>query len=287
MGDPDHGDLSDTVDVDDLGLDLGGVDVHASGDDHVVLAVEQVQEAVGVEPADVSGEQPSVAQRAGRGVGSVVVADHRVLGRRDDLTDLADRDGFTGIVDDADFGHRDGLATTGQAVDEFGVGAVVFSTEPSDEVRRLGLAVELHEHRAEDGEPLAQAVDGDRGGAVENGAEGRQVERTTFGCVEDPVDHRRNHEGERDLVFGDAPEAELGIELVLEEDGGASDEAGLEVEAGAVGQRRHEQHALVVEQAGLDDVGVEVERQLALAVHDALGLPGRAAGVDDQTQVVF
>ncbi len=62
VGDPDHGDLSDTVDVDDLGLDLGGVDVHASGDDHVVLAVEQVQEAVGVEPADVAGSEPPAGQ---------------------------------------------------------------------------------------------------------------------------------------------------------------------------------------------------------------------------------
>ena len=49
------------VAVEDV-LDLLGVDVLAAADDHVLHAVDEHQEAVVVEVADVAGAQPPVAQ---------------------------------------------------------------------------------------------------------------------------------------------------------------------------------------------------------------------------------
>ena len=59
VGDAEHGDVADARVGEDLALDLGRVDVHAPGDDHVALAVAEEQEAVLVEVADVAdGEEP-------------------------------------------------------------------------------------------------------------------------------------------------------------------------------------------------------------------------------------
>ena len=52
--------------VDDA-LDLGGGDVLAAGDDHVLLAVGQIQKAVCVEIADIAAAEP-VAEEGGRGL---------------------------------------------------------------------------------------------------------------------------------------------------------------------------------------------------------------------------
>ena len=45
------------------GLEVGGVDVEAARNDHVLLAVEQREEAVGVEAADVAGADEALAGR--------------------------------------------------------------------------------------------------------------------------------------------------------------------------------------------------------------------------------
>jgi hypothetical protein len=50
-------------------LDLARIDVGAAADDHVLGAVLQRQEAVGIEAADVAGMQPATAQRRRRRLG--------------------------------------------------------------------------------------------------------------------------------------------------------------------------------------------------------------------------
>ena len=58
VGDAEHGDVGDLRVLEDLALDLGRIDVHAAGDDHVGLAVAEEQVAVLVEVADVAdGEE--------------------------------------------------------------------------------------------------------------------------------------------------------------------------------------------------------------------------------------
>ena len=60
------------VDVVDQVLDLGGVDVLAAGDDHVLQPVGDVEVAVGVEVAEVARAEPAVGgERGGRRIGQV------------------------------------------------------------------------------------------------------------------------------------------------------------------------------------------------------------------------
>src|SRR5690349_13894937 len=61
----DHGRLADLRQLVDDALDLGRRDVLAAADDHVLLAVGQVQETVVVEMADVARAEP-LAEEAGR-----------------------------------------------------------------------------------------------------------------------------------------------------------------------------------------------------------------------------
>ena len=81
-------------------LDLGAVDVLAAGDDHVLLAVDHVQEALLVRADQVTGMEPAAAERLGRGLGVLPVPGHGRRAAVDDLADLAGRDVLHVVVDD-------------------------------------------------------------------------------------------------------------------------------------------------------------------------------------------
>ena len=73
-------------------LHLGAVDVLAAGDDHVLLAVDDVDVAVLVLPHQVTGMEPAAAERLGGLLGLVPVPLHHQRAAVDDLADLAARD---------------------------------------------------------------------------------------------------------------------------------------------------------------------------------------------------
>ena len=79
-------------------LDLERVDVLAARDDHVVDPADDPEVAVLVEPAEVAGEVPAVAERLRVGVGPVPVAGERLVGVEvaEDLALLAGRDDVVG-----------------------------------------------------------------------------------------------------------------------------------------------------------------------------------------------
>jgi len=57
-------------------LDLGGIDVEATGDDHVLGAVDVAEVTVGAQEADVAGVVPAVGRRLGGRDRILVVAVH-------------------------------------------------------------------------------------------------------------------------------------------------------------------------------------------------------------------
>src|SRR5215469_3726898 len=76
--DAEHGDVRDLRVHDDLGLDLGRVDVGSARDDHVGLPVAQIQEAVLGQVADVAdGEVAIEPVRLGLGLVAVVLELHQ------------------------------------------------------------------------------------------------------------------------------------------------------------------------------------------------------------------
>src|SRR5574337_205708 len=99
-------------------LDLDRVNVHPAGDDHVLLAVDQRDAAVGVDAREVAGVEPPVAQRLGGRLGFVPVPLHDRLAAQDHFADLARGDVAPVVVDDADFGVHDRPAVGAGAVED-------------------------------------------------------------------------------------------------------------------------------------------------------------------------
>ena len=79
VGDPEHRARRDAVELLDHPFDLGGVHVRTTAQDHEALAVADVEDAVVVDEAEVTGVQQTAAQRLGARVRLLPVAEHRVV----------------------------------------------------------------------------------------------------------------------------------------------------------------------------------------------------------------
>src|SRR4029450_10342374 len=79
-------------------LDLAGEDVEAAGDDHVLLAIDDVDEAVLVDNADVAGMVPAEGRGLARRGLVVVVAQHDQAAAHHDLAALAARQDTARLV---------------------------------------------------------------------------------------------------------------------------------------------------------------------------------------------
>ena len=287
VGQADHRHLADTgVRLDGV-LHLRGVHVHAAADDHVVLAVQQIQVTVRVHPSDVAGVQPAVHQRFGAFLRQAVITEHVVWRASRHFAAFTRGHRFSVAIDDTDLAHGRGLAATEQPLRMGRI--VVLPAQPGDEVGRFRLAVQLHEHRTEGFQALSQTLHRDRGGAVQHGAQRTQIRtglRIGLQPVQQPVNHGGYHEGESDLVLADAADHGGGIESGFDVVGGPFQQPDHQDAPGGMGQRRGEQKALVVLQCQLHLMGKQVQINVFLAVQDALGLARGAAGVGNEGQII-
>ncbi len=87
----DHGDLRHGRVARQRTLHLGGIDVLAAADDHVLHAVHQEHEAIRVHVAAIAGVHPAVAHGLGRRLRLVPVAEHHVGAAHGDLPHRAAR----------------------------------------------------------------------------------------------------------------------------------------------------------------------------------------------------
>ena len=106
-------------------LDLGAVDVLAAGDDHVLLAVDDVDEALFVHPAQIAGVEPAAGERLRGRLGLVPVAGHQRRAAVDDLADLARRDVVHVVVDDPRLDVGDRLADRADLAHRVLAGSIV------------------------------------------------------------------------------------------------------------------------------------------------------------------
>src|SRR5215212_2439641 len=96
-------------------LDVGGIDIEATGDDHVLLAVEQDDETVLVDATHVARLEEELAlvvepEQIARLVGLLVVALHHQLGAAGKLAHLALRQHLALLVEDDDLAAQARLA---------------------------------------------------------------------------------------------------------------------------------------------------------------------------------
>ncbi|MNL32350.1 hypothetical protein D3C87_1541950 [compost metagenome] len=144
-GDTDHGALGDVRMTSDGVLDFGGEDVLAATDDHVLETVADVDEAVLIHIATVTGVHPAAAQRFGSRFGFVPVTEHDVRSPCDDFTHGATRHFAVFAIDDA---HLDAIEWPPCRVHLAAVLmrlAVIFGREHADARGHLGHAVALLE----------------------------------------------------------------------------------------------------------------------------------------------
>ena len=171
---------------------VAGVDVEAAADDHVLAAVEQDQEAVGVEAADVAGADEALAAGVvplglARLLRLAVVADHHAARVAHHLAGLAGRHLMALLVDQADVvalgRSAHGVQLVGKLVRVQDAAAAAF-----------GHAVELHQPAG----PALQHIGLQRGVEGRAGAElhveGLQVVALEVGQRHDAlVLHRHQH----------------------------------------------------------------------------------------------
>ena len=134
-------------------LDLARVHVEPAGDDHVLAAVGDVQVALGVLVADVAGAQPAVDDRrrpSARGPCSSPSSPGRRRRRsrrpRPAAAPRRRRRGSRRVT----IGRRPAARGQPLVVGRLAVDEVLLRAQHRDRRRRLGLAVALHHHRAED-----------------------------------------------------------------------------------------------------------------------------------------
>src|SRR6185503_20075427 len=101
VGDADHGGFRDVRVIADRALDLGGVDVLAAGDDHVLDADVDIEVAVLIHVAGIAGAEPAVAAESPGGrLRQVPVANHVGAGAGGDFANLARRQWFAVRIED-------------------------------------------------------------------------------------------------------------------------------------------------------------------------------------------
>src|SRR5262245_66594858 len=98
--DAEHGGFSDGRMLEEHRLHLRRIDVLATGDDNVLDAIENEEEAVGIAIADVSGPEIAVSKGPRRFLAILPVAACDILTARDQFAGFAGRDFPSRLVDD-------------------------------------------------------------------------------------------------------------------------------------------------------------------------------------------
>ena len=241
-------------------LDLGRVGVEAADDEHVLLAVGDVDVAVGVHHGDVAGVEPSLGiDRLGRLLRLVEVAGGHDVAPHQELALGAPGHLGPGVVDHPQLDVGDGAARGGG--DDLGR---VVGPGVGGDARGLGHPVGGDD--ALEAEPVPHGdhqLGGDGGGAGETGPQRRDVVAVEVGVVEHPLEQRR-----RPGEDGDPLPLDDGQHL-----GGVVDG-----DRGVAGPG-HEAH----DDPGVEPKGVEVrvDQQVRIAGADAERLAPGVEGPDD------
>src|SRR5690606_6220833 len=272
-------------------LHFPGIDVAAAGDDHLLLAVGDVEEAVLVEPADVAAALPDAVAVGRRRLRVVEVADHLVVARGDDLAFPARREQVALVIHDRDGAeqHRRAGGCEPMLQPLLDRDAVLLLVEVRHELRRLPLAVALDEDRPPLAQRLLEVLDRHRRAAIDHGVQRGLVEAVVLRMLQQHLDHRRRGEGGGHLLLRDQAQRLARIEAWQHDLPRADHEVR---EAHRAGGMRHwcrmQQDVVIARPAeGPRQVVADDHQPVALAQHDPLGPPRAARGVVDAVPVVL
>ena len=233
-----HAALGDRRMVVHGGLDLGAIDVLATAQHHVLLAVDDEDEAVGVDLGDVAGVEPAVGDRFRGGLGAVQVAlDHRGAAHPE-LADLALRDLVAVVVDALGLEGRHRRADAGRLVDE------EVAAHRGDDPAGLGHAVAGVGPRGGDlGVDLGDQVRLQRRAAAAQAHQAGGVARGEVRVQQHLAAHHRHARHRGDALALDQLQRLAGVPLVHQHEHAArgGDRIGAAVVGGDVEERRGQQ----------------------------------------------
>jgi len=199
-------------------LDVLRVDLHPAGVDHVLLPVDEIEEAVLVDVAEIAAVEPAVAQRLRGLLGTVVIARHRDRGAADDLADFARGNVAPVVADDPHLGERRRHA------DAAGLAHGVVAVEDRDET--LGQAVELVEPpRQELVQPVLVLLH-ERRAEREHHLERREARGIEALRIQDRDDLRGDEHRVRHALALDGVDERLGVERAVQHVGRPDHERG-------------------------------------------------------------
>ena len=255
--------------------------VEATGDDHVLGAVDDEVEAVLVLAGQVAGVHPAVAESVRRRLRQVPVPARQQRTRHADLADLTLRDGCAVLAEQRHLREQRRTPARGQPLV-----VVLLLGQIRDDHRRLGLAVVLREDRPEPPDRLLEPHRVHRRGAVVHGLQRGQVAGVRVGVVHQRVDHRRHQHRRGDLLLLDHAQHLGGIELGQHDQLTALDDDGGEERGAGVRQRRAHQKARILRPFPLGELHGRHRGDRLRGADDALRLTGGAAGVGQAADVI-
>ena len=91
-----NGDFADGIVLEQRGLDIGRIDILPARNNHVLLAIDEIQEAVLIETPDIAGAQPALSGRMCPGCFLIrcvvrMITGHHEATVADNLAGFADR----------------------------------------------------------------------------------------------------------------------------------------------------------------------------------------------------
>ena len=281
----DHGDVLDQGMRADQGFDFGGIDVLAAGDDHVALAVGEMDVAVLVAAGHVADRAIVAAESFLGLLRQAPVAVERVGVAGIELAGLSVRHLVAGFVQNLDRRGADAFAADRSELGELlvrmqhghpaGFGGAV-------ELEQAGIGKHLHDlalglgargrrrdHQLGHGVVIVLAANGLR-----------QAEH------HDVV--RRHQRGEGRAALGQRPDGVLGVKALARidrVDAAAIAERAEEVQRVRMAHRHHQKRAVVAVQAQLDLGDHRQQHGAAVAAHHALRVARRAGRVHQRPRV--
>src|SRR5690606_6999220 len=141
VGKTDHSGLDNTGKFEKNIFHFAGIDVVATGNQHVVFAVDNIEKAVLIHDADITGVEPAAAERFGGFIRFLPVVGHQLRAANHNFASFAGGQWIVVFIKDGNVGNGKGTATGADAV-------VVFRLQTGDDHRAFRLAVALDKNTA-------------------------------------------------------------------------------------------------------------------------------------------
>src|ERR1700730_10937802 len=172
-------------------FDFPGVDVLPARDDHVLLAVDHIDELAAVDETEVLGMDPSITKDFRGQLRLVPIAAHDCRRAEQDFADLPGVARRAVFANDLDLVPKQRLTRRTQTTLAFRAAEKMFMRLEDGSDQAFGHPIDLHKYGAHPIKCAAKEGSRHRGGCVVHAPQGADVIQFCFEHIEQSLDHRR------------------------------------------------------------------------------------------------